>query len=125
MVQEPLQFEDLISDLSAGLSNVPFTEGDQEIARALDSIRLAFEFDCCGLMEVCANRKQIEMVTVSCGEESERLARIMPTVNVFPWVFRRLVENGEPVGFSSLEKLPPEAKGEREFWEKSGSRPYS
>ena len=71
-------------------------------------------------MEVCADRKQIQAVNASLGDGAMRMARVMPTVYGFPWVFRRVVEQNQPVFFSSLEKLPSETKEKRDFWENSG-----
>ena len=118
--QEHRQFEDLISDLSMALSKVPLPEVDHEIARALDWVVHFFEIDCCFLMEVYSGPRQIQMVNVSRGEESKQVARIMLMVNGIPWIYPRLVEQGQPMAFSSLEKLPAEANGERDFWENSG-----
>ena len=120
MTQEHLHFEDLVSEISGLLSHVPFAKVNQEIARGLDLIRHSFGMDCCGLMEVDADRKHIQMVSLSWGEKSERLAQIMPRVNGSSWVYRRVVEEGRPMAFSSLEKLPPEANGEKGFWQTSG-----
>lgn len=120
MTQEGLLFEDLISDLSEVLSDVPLPDVPHKIPWALDLIRHSFGSDCCRLMEVRADRKQIQTVNVSLGDGAGRMARFMPTVFGFPWVFRRLVEKRQPLAFPSLEKLPPEANGERDFWENSG-----
>jgi hypothetical protein len=122
MLAEPSLFADLLSKLSAFLSDVPLAEMDGEIARCLDLVRTSSGIDCCGLMEVCADRKQIQTLLVSREDGSERQAESMQTLNRFPWVYRRLVEEGRPMAFSPLEKLPPEADGEKDFWENSGIR---
>ena len=112
-------FEDLITNLSSTLANVPSDEVNVEIARALDSIRHSFRIDCTALMEV-RDRQQIQIISMSRREEAEQLASAMPEINSFPWVYRRVVEMGQPIIFSSLAGLPPEAERERSFWENSG-----
>ena len=115
-----LDFETLLSELSALLSDDPSPEPGRGITPALELIRHSLGIDCCGFMEVHAGRKQIRMTNVSRGEESEGLGLIMPIINGFPWVYRRLVDQDSLIAFSSLENLPPEANGERDFWENAG-----
>jgi len=120
MVQEPLQFEDLFSDLLARFANVPLSQVDQEIDRALELMRLFFGAACCSLMEVRSDRGRIHVVNLRGEEESEQVARKIDILTRSPWVYHRLVEQGEPIVFSSRESLPPEANVERASWEKSG-----
>jgi transcriptional regulator with GAF, ATPase, and Fis domain len=57
---------------------------------------------------------------MSHGEESKPLAVAMEIFTSSPWFYHRLVEQGEPIIFSSRESLPIEANVERDSWEKSG-----
>jgi len=122
MLEGPLRFEDLVSDLSAGLVKCPPNQLDDEITRALDLIRHFFGVDGCSLMEVLSDRRQIHVVHMSHEEESKPLAVAMEIFTRSPWFYHRLVEQGEPVVFSSCEQLPPEANGEWAPCKKSGVR---
>ncbi len=117
-----LEFEDLLSSLFEGLAKVPFAGLDLEIVRALELIRHFFGADCCGLLEVLPDLRQIQVVNLSRGELSKSSAFETDIVTRSRWLYHRLVEKGEPVVFSSPESLPPEGNGERASWEKSGIR---
>jgi transcriptional regulator with GAF, ATPase, and Fis domain len=122
ILEAPSQFEELATDLSAKFVMVLREQVDQEIARALELIRHFFGADCCRLMEVLSDRRQIHTVSMTCEEEAKPLALETDIVSTSRWFYQRLVEQGEPIVFSSGEQLPPEAHGERDFWEKSGIR---
>jgi len=122
MVQEPLQFEDLASDLSAAFVKCPPNQVDDEITPALDLIRHFFGVECCSLMEVLSDRRQIHVLHMSHEEESKPFAAAMEIFTRSPWFYHRLVEQGEPIVFSSCEQLPPEAHGDWASREKIGVR---
>ncbi len=122
MLEGSLRFEDLASDLSARFVKCPPNQVDDEIIRALDLIRHFFGVDCCGLMEVLSDRRQIHVLHMSHEEESKPLAVAMKIFTSTPWFYHRLVEQGEPIVFLSCEQLPPEANGEWAACEKSGVR---
>jgi transcriptional regulator with GAF, ATPase, and Fis domain len=122
MLEDPSRFEDLASDLSAKFIRVPPEQLDQEITLGLELIRHFFGADCCSLMEVLSDRRQIHAVSMAYGEEAKPLALETDIVSSSPWFYQRLVEQGEPIIFSSGEQLPPEANGERGFPDKSGVR---
>jgi transcriptional regulator with GAF, ATPase, and Fis domain len=55
-------------------------------------------------------------------EESKPLTGAMEIFTRSPWFYHRLVEQGEPIVFSSSEQLPPEVNGEWTSCGKSGVR---
>ena len=120
IIPEHLEFEDLLSSLFEELAKVPFAGLDLEIARALEMIGHFFGADCCGLLEVLPDRRQIQVVNLSRRELSEASASATDVVTRSRWLYHRMVEKGEPVVFSSLESLPSEVNGERASWERSG-----
>ena len=120
MIQESLQFEDLFLDLLSRFANVPPGQVDREIDRSLELIRLFFGAACCSLLEVLSDCGRIHVVNLRGEEGSEQVARRMDILIRSPWVYHRLVEQGEPIVISSRESLPPEANVERASWEKSG-----
>ena len=52
-----LEFEVLISDLSARFVNLPAGQVDREIEDALGRVRAFFDVDRCGLLEILRGRK--------------------------------------------------------------------
>ena len=122
MLEELSRFEDLALDLSVRIANIAPEQVDHEIARALDLIRHFFGVDCCSLMEVLSDRRQIHVLHMSHEEESKPLAVAMEIFTRSPWFYHRLVEQGKPIVFSSCEQLPSEANGEWASCEKSGVR---
>jgi hypothetical protein len=121
MIRERPDFEDLLAGLLEDLGKAPLgRELDRKIARAVDLIRLFFGDDCCGLLEVLPDQRQIQTVQASCREGSAQGAKSMQMACGFPLVHSRLVEKRKPMAFSSLEELPPEGNGERAFWESLG-----
>jgi transcriptional regulator with GAF, ATPase, and Fis domain len=120
MLEGPMRFEDLASALCAKFVKTPLEQVEQEIARALELIRHFFGADCCSLMEVLSDVRQIHAVSKTYGEEAKQLALKTDIVSSSWWFYQRLVEQAEPVVFSSGEQVPPEANGESAFWKKSG-----
>ena len=122
MPEGPPCFEDLASDISARFVKYPPNQPDDEITRTLDRIRHFFGVDCCSLMEVLSDRREIHVVHMSHEEESKPLTVAMEIFTRSPWFYHRLVEQGEPMVFSSCEQLPPEVSGEWASCGKSGVR---
>src|SRR5512136_774208 len=67
-LEERLQFEYLISDLSTAFLNVPPDRVDDEVALVLDRVRRFFGADHCSLLEVLGDRKQIKIVNINVHE---------------------------------------------------------
>lgn len=116
-LEERLRFEDLISELSARSIKVPLERVDAEIIQALNQICRFFGAGHCGILEVRADRRQIHFVISNyTAEERPGLMKINMAPG-HPWAYHRLVEQAEPVIFSSLDDLPPEACVDRTSWE--------
>ena len=120
--KERIQFETLITDVSARLIKAPTSEVDVEIENSLTLVRNFFQVDRCVLCGVRANRK---FVWVTHGSYAEGLEPVSGDINLsdlFPWSYERLVIQGRHINVSSIEELPPDAETERKSWSAMGIR---
>jgi len=117
-LDERLQFEYLISDLSAAFLNVAPDRVEEEAAGVLGRVSRFFGADHCSLLEVLRDRKQVRIVSINVHDGGPREALSVDAASGHPWAYHRLVEQGEPVIFSTLEALPPEATVDRAAWER-------
>ena len=112
-ISERLRFERLISDLSARFVNLPPNEVGNEINRGLRSITEFFKADRCTIGLFSKDRTLLARIFeyVSPGTEPapENLSR-----DQMPWYLEQLIQ-GNPVVFSRVEDLPPEAEKERQI----------
>ena len=121
VLEERVQFDYLISNVTAVFVNLPPERVDGEITRVLGEVCQFFGADHCSLLEVLADRKQVNLLNINVHEEEGR--RELLNVDIasgHPWAYHRLVEQGEPIIFSSLASLPPEASVDRGAWEHEG-----
>jgi len=126
MLEDRVRFEDLISDLSSGFVNIPPDRVENNIALALHQLCQFFDADHCALLEISADRRQIQFLTLDFHEERrQELLNVADIAHRYPWAYHQIVEQIEPVVFSSLDALPPEASIDRDTWEKAGFMPFS
>ncbi|HOD35743.1 MAG TPA: sigma 54-interacting transcriptional regulator [Syntrophales bacterium] len=122
LLKERVSFENLITDLSASLVNTPPERVDDVIAESLHQICRFFDADHCSLLEVLPDTGRVHVAGMA--ERKERLQKgLRVDIDIeHPWTIQRIVERGEPVVFSSLEELPPEASVDRAAYGCSGTR---
>ncbi len=107
-LKEQIEFERLISDLSAKFVNVPSEQVDTEIEDSLEQLLRFFRIDRCALLKVSRD-KQVALVTHSYNGEG--IAPAPTTINYvehFPWHSKKLLA-GETVQVN-IDQLPPEAE---------------
>ncbi len=119
-LEERFKFEELIKDLAANFAHLPPDAVDSEIAIALNRICIFFGKEHCGLLEVLTDLGQINLVNIQDKDGVPEEPLNVFSADNHPWACHRLVEQKEPVFFSSLESLPPEASVDRTHWEKEG-----
>jgi formate hydrogenlyase transcriptional activator len=122
-LQEHLRFEQLMSDISARFINIYPDRVDAEIENALREVLEFFQIDRCGLLRSSPGSTtwQVTHLAVSAG---------MPTVPVntdlavalFPWAYRKLIEQGEMIIFNTLDALPAEAHTDKQTYSEWGIR---
>jgi transcriptional regulator with GAF, ATPase, and Fis domain len=110
-VQERLQFESLISNLSASFVNLPADRVDGEINKGLGSIAEFFDADRCTIGLLSEDRMRGTRAYEYHSEESNPGIE-SPSKEQLPWYFEQLL-GGKPVVMNRVEDLPPEAERER------------
>jgi formate hydrogenlyase transcriptional activator len=112
-IEEYLRFERLISDLSAGFVNLPHHEVESEINSALRFITEFFNVGRCTIGLFSEDRtllsRAFEYISQGAEPAPESISK-----EQMPWYIEQL-QQGNPVVFSRLEDLPPEAEKERQI----------
>jgi len=122
LLEQRMQFEMLLTDVSALFIKVPLSDVDGEIEQALARIADFFQADCCGLIGV---RSVDKFAWVSHAFYAEGVERIPPDINLaalFPWSYQMVVELGRYVNVTRMSDFPPEADTDRRSWEAIGVR---
>ncbi|MGV8075208.1 MAG: sigma 54-interacting transcriptional regulator [Syntrophobacteraceae bacterium] len=124
MVQEErLQFERLLSDISARFVNIPPDRVDLEIEQALEQILEFFQGDRCALLQILPDNTSWRITHVAARESVPPVPRgtkLDKSVN--PWAYDKLVRKREVLSFSKLDDLPAEAIVDRQTWMDWGIR---
>ncbi|NJD57582.1 MAG: PAS domain S-box protein, partial [Nitrospirae bacterium] len=123
-MNEHLRFEMLISDLSARLVNILPDQTDREIERALHQVLEFFQVDRCGLLRISPDRKMVHVSHAAYAEGIERVSGDIDLAALFPWSYEKLVIQGLPVSFASVEELPDTAEQDRVSCIAMGIRSY-
>jgi GAF domain-containing protein len=134
--QAAVDFEELLSDLSAAFVRVSVDQIDNEIERWLERIVLAMGIDRSTVIQIDPRDRaiytthQLAREGVSLDPDvAERFAREPPGRSrklkipreSFPWLSRKVL-SGETVIVSRLEDLPPEASKDREDFRQVGNK---
>ena len=104
-----IEFETMITDMSARLIKAPTHEVDGVIENALAQIRKFFHADRCVLLGVNSNRKFVTVTHASYAEGFEPVSGDINLADLFPWSYDILVNQGKHINYSCYEELPPEA----------------
>ena len=85
LLERRMQFETLITDLSARLIKAPMNEVDGEIERALEQVREIFQASSCGFLGIRADRRFCWVTHASYGEGVEPVSGDINLADLFPW----------------------------------------
>ena len=108
-----IQFEELLSNISAHLIAVRSEAVVEAVESAVDSIRLFFRADRCGLLVVSDNLETLHAPYASYSEGTRRVSTEIDLTKLYPWTRQRAVIEREIVNLSSPADLPPEATVDR------------
>jgi transcriptional regulator with GAF, ATPase, and Fis domain len=108
LLERRMQFEALITDLSARLIKAPMAEVDAEIEQALTMVRKIFQTDRCALLAVHPDRKYVHVTHASYGEGVKQVSGDINLADLFPWSYERLVVQGGIINYSRMEEIPAE-----------------
>ncbi len=118
-----LQFERLLSDLSARFVNIAPDQVDPEIQGALAQILEFFEFDRCGLVRISPKENSFRITHAAYAPDIPHVPDNTDlSLNLFPWVYQKTIERQEVLSFASRAELPNEAAVDRLTYEKLGVR---
>ncbi|HEX9204295.1 MAG TPA: sigma 54-interacting transcriptional regulator, partial [Candidatus Deferrimicrobiaceae bacterium] len=92
-----LEFEVLISDLSARFVNIPAGQVDREIEEALGRVRGFFDEDRCGMIEVFPEIGEAHVTHVNLAEGIPPVPMRIDYIRLFPWSSDRLLRHVEVV----------------------------
>jgi two-component system, LuxR family, sensor kinase FixL len=120
-LNERLQFEHLLSDLSARFVNIPPDRVDAEIEHGLRQVLEFFQVERCGLIQTSPDNASWQVTHVAVVEDvpSVPLRTQLPS-SIYPWAYDKLIRKGEVVAFSSLDELPAEADVDKRTWKEWG-----
>ena len=122
--KEWLQFEVLLSDLSARFVNIVPDQVDREIERALEQILDFLQVDRCGLLGISPDRKRVHVTHAAYAEGVERVSGDIELASLFPWTYERVVVQGQSIRIERLEELPESAGQDRVNCTAVGIRSY-
>jgi signal transduction histidine kinase len=122
-LQERLEFERLLADLSARFVNLPAAEVDDAVTDALRRIVELLGVDRSSLIQHTADGETVLTHTWIAPEFDIRLPVPRSIGARYPWIVRR-VRAGLPVIISRLDELPPEAATDRATLESVGLRSH-
>ena len=112
-LENRLEFETLISDLSSRFINLPAGEVDREIEDALRRVCELLGIDSCGALAMVGRGPDVITPThIYAAREGPQASEPMRQEQ-FPWFVQQMLA-GRTVAVSSLEDLPAEAAVDRE-----------
>ncbi len=121
--RERLQFEQLLSEVSARFVNISPDQVDAEIECGLRRILEFFEVDRVGLLRSLPDRSAYQ---ITHGIYSENVPAVPVGVELprsfHPWGYEKLAEKHEVVSFSRLDDLPAEANVDKQTYAEWGIR---
>jgi signal transduction histidine kinase len=124
-LRERLQFEHLLSDLSARFVNVPPDQVDSEIEDGLRQILEFFQVDRCGLLRLLPGKTSWQITHIASSDnvppvpEGAELPK-----SLYPWTYEKLTENLKVLSISRLDDLPAEANIDRQTCIEWGIRSF-
>ncbi len=117
LLKKRLEFEALLSDLSARFVNVSPGEVDREIEQALKDILDLFQVDRAGLVRTLPGKDLFQITHTAYGTGVPPVpAGVELPVSIYPWSYDKLTRRGEVVAYSRLADLPPEAEVDKKTW---------
>ena len=120
-LEERLQFERLLADLSAGLIHIAASEIESALERGLQHVSAFLRVDRGTLDEFFRDTPGVRMAWTAPGIEP--LPPVLDNVDKFPWTVETL-QRGDIVHFSRVDELPQEATIDRASYLGVGTRAH-
>ena len=117
-IQERLQFETLLADMSTRFVNLPADQIDKEIENGLERIAEVLQIDRCSVAQFSEKRTKLKLT------HAFALPGVTPMPELIlneqqPWYTRKLLRR-EPIVMCSVDELPEEAAIEKAHCLKEG-----
>jgi transcriptional regulator with GAF, ATPase, and Fis domain len=123
VLRERLQFERLLSEVSARFVNVPLERVDSEIEKSLRQILDFFKVDRCALIRLLPGKESWQITHLAAAEDMPEVpVGVELSVSTHPWAYHKLIEKREIVSVTNLDDLPPEANVDKQTWIEWGIR---
>ena len=120
---ERVQFETLLSDISAQLIATNPEHVQEAIELALDAVRQFFDADRCGLLSVSDTFDAVNVTFASYGEGIEHVPAEVNLARLCPWVVQRTLFDRQLVFLPRVvSDLPAEATVDRSTFEAMGTK---
>ncbi len=119
-----LDFERLISDLSARFVNIAPDKIDAEIEAALKQVLEFFQVDRCVFLGISPDGKKVHVTHAAYSEGTGRVSGDIDLATLFPWIYERLVLQGLTVDIAGIEDLPEKAGQDRASCTAMGIRSF-
>ena len=117
-LKKRLQFERLLFDLSARFINIAPDQVDLEIESALRQMLEFFSVDRCGLLRVSPNDNSFRITHVAYASNIPPVPENTDLpLNLFPWVYEKIIKRHEVVSFTTRDELPREAAVDKQTYE--------
>jgi len=116
-VEERLEFETLIADISASLLAAEPHEIDEAVHDGVRRIREFFRADRCGLLKIETDRAVALLSYASFSEGTAPVSGDINLAELFPWAFRKLALERKPLAVTRMSDLPRDAAVDRASWE--------
>ncbi|MGD9950711.1 MAG: sigma 54-interacting transcriptional regulator [Desulfobulbus sp.] len=109
-LRERLQFEELLSSLSAQFVKLPCEQVDDAIRTVLQQLLDFFGVDRCGMLRIIPERKVWKVTHIACAPDVATLPVGTELPRAFyPWAYDTLTERRQVLSLSTLDDLPAEA----------------
>jgi PAS domain S-box-containing protein len=116
-LRERLNFEALITEISAGVAAATAETIDEALVGALERLRVAASVDRAVFLEYTDDWTAAIITHVAYGEGIPRIPERVNVRELFPWTDKRL-RSGEIVCIPDVSALPPEADVDRSSWKR-------
>lgn len=118
-----LEFEEMISNLSARIIRMTPEQLDSEIELALKRVLEFFQVDRCALLRAFPGKDAWEISHAVYSENTPPvpIGTLLPR-SIHPWAFEKLTEKVEVVSFSRVDEMPDEAQVDKQTWRDWGIR---
>ncbi|HQA80460.1 MAG TPA: sigma 54-interacting transcriptional regulator [Methanoregulaceae archaeon] len=121
-LQNRLQFEALITDLSARFVRLTSDKVDEEIERALGSVLYFFHGDRCGLIKIIHEQEFSHLTHAFYAPGFQPVSKNLNLYGLYPWMHQRMIQQKKPIILTNVSNMPPEAVRDMQTFEEMGIR---